>query len=586
MVDACMAIMKDKKVPEEAFDDVFLVLKDLEKMREKWEDASRKEAITESSLGKRMDSSYIFESDMSASNQESTKLKTPKNLKAHSLKHSASIRRQRSLPAKKQSEGVRDKRRKPRQTRTKEEKAGDPPIYAEWIGVKKEFLDPLCFFDKSSFFRIQNQSSYETAAKEASLVLEGKRTDIFNYALKTYPFSDLEFKLSWGAGRNIDSEAAEPVEADSIRISRLKTITSTAFQRMKKSKDPEPTSGEKCVKDEQMAAREILRTIRAIKAIDSAGDEESAALTAWNDQNVQLNLMAVRNHLAWGRFDHSTKPDGIGYDKESGRLFPIEIKATTGYKLEVAEAGDGFDEAQRKKEKNSENEAADKKSANKLVYEALDQTYHAMFTLNSNVGFIVLVSGPKGSRTFTIKRLIRPSNAYNDHLIHESTKIYREFVEPAAQTLVVKGLEDFTKLAAVPATATSHYQNESLFADESFFHGLLPKSWKRGQTLSILKSISRRGALLHSYRELCRRAKYQNLPVPANPHEEEIRTINQQILDKVVGGQIDYDARGSGVLPTQRSDASKKSARSGSRGKNLRLQDLMDSPLRKKGSKK
>lgn len=538
MVNVLAAICHGKHIPDEDMNTIDIMLTKMKEMRDKWINRrDDQKEMSEENLGKRLSmvedfDDYISESD----NTNKSSMKNTKNIKLRSKPKQQTLRQTSLPPPRAPSPTEKRRSRGPKKTRTKDQDAEMPPNKKKWNIISSDYLDRPPDFDATSVMRRVNESNYGLAKEES---MKPRKDDgEYAYYTKTYEFSDLEFNLTWRKLPEMRSVVPEVVSATDIRTVRLNTISSTMFQRMKKVKPGKPENPENPDDVIQRSANELLRNIRAIRAIETFDKEVRPAIKFWNDLD-HPGLSAVPNQIVWRRLNHSSKPDGVGFDQKSGRMFPVEVKTTSGYVSIQIFSTDSPEEVKEKTETNQKNEKLDEDRLKKLMYEALYQTYHAMLTLNSSVGVIIFVKGPKDSRSFTHKTVLRPSDFYNDKLVLESSKKYFKLLEHGAKLLSQEGANGFLAVAEPDRSEKrgAHYQNDAIIPDPASVQRDLLESLDTYQIKNILELVAKRGKCLYEHMMDRQNAGYSKSMNLHNKHQDEVDKINADIIEVIVDSQ-------------------------------------------------
>jgi hypothetical protein len=240
-----------------------------------------------------------------------------------------------------------------------------------------------------------------------------------------------------------------PLSKEVVRHQKLLTLSSTEFQRMRKDRYYSPNSCE----DQKALAGSVGRRLRGVIAMETEGAHENEALK-YAQETLGAGYIVVKNHLVWIRNGNNSNPDAVAFNKKTGRLVPIEIKAPR-LNREVRRRHD--QKALTELEYATDNKA----KINNITNEAIDQVYHAMYVLNATEGYIItveqrmkLVSNeatgtPKevsGELCFHMTPTIRPSAIFTDNIITDFCKNYNAMLVSGLASIACNGIEEFSKM--------------------------------------------------------------------------------------------------------------------------------------------
>lgn len=505
MFDFYHGLTNGKIVPKKDHDKLMEVMEDMFGMRKRWKDSESVFDIEQSGIiGKRqpqMEEKHSPDIRTRAGSRKTFQSDNLCSIAAHVL----NTERKASVP---QSKKGRPLSVPPKKSNRREDAANQPPDPTKWKNTPQSYLSPLKPLDKSSVCNNTHQYLFNIALAEAN-EKESPQCRGYYYTNYLFPVTDLEFKILWNKLTPTFDVIPYPVKPTELRETRMTTISSTMFCRMKKINDPTTITKKFMENDHEndtTAANYIMQMLQALQATEVSHKEEEAGLSHLRKELDSERFQIIENLLVWRRSGHSSKPDGIGYDKSQRRLFPIEVKATAGYSTvlpeikgiteeEKAATQDAFNKAKENLHENIDNEP---KRAQHQAYQALNQTYHAMYTLDSSIGFAVIISGPFGQRQFRTIKLIRPSNMYNDHLFLAQCNAFRSLVKPMGELLCNSGFKALSK--HLSGTAASHQRSKEYFSDGLFFEGPIGKTMNRYQKARLLDLVQRKGELLEQQR--------------------------------------------------------------------------------------
>lgn len=264
-------------------------------------------------------------------------------------------------------------------------------------------------------------------------------------------------------------------------------------------------------KKRDSAVANLCRHLRSIRSTNTIGSEEKAGLQFLKEQLAGKGYQMVLNHIVWTRSGQSSNPTAIGYDPTTGTLFPIEMKSTKDLPdLPVAGTAEEIEKgdflvylaATLARQKNEEN-------ARNQRNEGIDKIYHAMYTLRSSFGYLVVSHGPKKDRIRTVYPVVRPSEVCQDRDIVATNTFYLKYFVPALDTLATQGLKAMLSLRAA---ATSPLKPGDIIEDSFFETGsavdlfqpdelVKLKDWihERGKCVNIISQGEKDSRIAHNY---------------------------------------------------------------------------------------
>lgn len=271
-----------------------------------------------------------------------------------------------------------------------------------------------------------------------------------------------------------------PLEKKLVRHQKLLTLSSTEFQRMRKDSYYSPNSCD----HQKVLAGAVGRRLRGVVAMETEGAHEDEAIK-YIQENLGAGYVVVKNHLVWVRDGNNSNPDAIAFNKETGRLVPIEIKAPR-LNREVRQGRES-------KFLNEEEYAASNKvKLASITNEAIDQIYHAMYVLNATEGYIITVEQRtklvskgatetqkeiKGELFFHMTPTIRPSATFTDSIIANFCKHYNTMLVSALSSIACNGLAAFSVISG------ESYHPSIIHASQSFAPGFLSCTWSQADSV-------------------------------------------------------------------------------------------------------